>query len=267
MPSLLHQLLEHPLTASLDLDDPQTTELRRRIIASKPFLKAIYSEWYSLLAAALPDGEGQVLELGSGAGFCADFIPGLLTSDVFSCPAARLVLDAARLPFPGAALRAIVMTNVLHHLPDVRSFFREASRSLRSGGKILMVEPWVTPWSRFVYTRFHHEPFDPTAFEWSFPASGPLSGANGALPWILFARDRDRFIEEFPQFTIEQVRPFMPFRYLVSGGVGLRSLMPGFTHAAWAALERALHSQMPRLAMFAFVSLSKTASSFRAGKR
>jgi len=255
--TLLRRLLAHPLTASLDLDDPATTELRRQVIASKPFLKAIYSEWYSLLAAALPSGEGNVLELGSGAGFCSEFIPSLITSEVFPCPGAQMVIDAAALPFEADSLRAIVMTNVLHHLPEVCQFFGEASRCLSKGGKILMIEPWVTPWSRLIYTRFHHEPFQPEAISWSFPTSGPLSGANGALPWILFERDRSKFLEKFPQFAIQQVRPFLPFRYLVSGGVGLRSLMPGFTHAAWARLERALQSQMRRLAMFAFISLQK----------
>ena len=255
--SLLRRLLAHPLTASLDLDDPATTGLRRQIIASKPFLKAIYTEWYSLLAASLPPGDGDVLELGSGAGFCSEFIPGLITSEVFLCAGTRMAIDAARLPFAAGSLRAIVMTNVLHHVPDVCQFFGEASRCLREGGKILMIEPWVTPWSRFVYSRFHHEPFDPEAASWSFPPSGPLSGANGALPWIVFERDRSKFLQQFPQFTIEQIQPFLPFRYLVSGGVGLRSLMPGFSHAAWASLERALQLQMPRLAMFAFISLRK----------
>ena len=107
-------------------------------------------------------------------------------------------------------------------------------------------------------SRFHHEPINLDAADWPFPASGPLSGANIALPWILFERDRAKFTAEFPQFAIEQIRPFMPFRYLLSGGVGLRSLMPGFTHSAWAAIERALNSQMPRLAMFAFISLGKS---------
>jgi SAM-dependent methyltransferase len=258
--SFLRRLLAHPLTASLDLDDPATTQLRRQIIASKPFLRAIYDEWYAQLAAALPPGDGQVLELGSGAGYCAQFIPGLITSEILPCPGVRMVIDATKLPFHADSLRAIVMTNVLHHIQDVRAFFAEAARSLRPGGKILMIEPWITPWSRFVYTRLHHEPLDPDAPDWTFPSSGPLSGANGALPWILFERDREKFSREFPQFSIEQIRPFLPFRYLVSGGVGMRSLMPGFTHGAWTALERALQPQMQRLGMFAFVSLVKTAS-------
>jgi SAM-dependent methyltransferase len=255
--STLRRLLAHPLTAGLQLDDPATTGLRKQIIASKPFLKAIYDEWYGMLAEQLPDGKGPVVELGSGAGYCERFIPGLITSEVFFCPGIQLVADAQHMPFPDSSLRAIVFTDVLHHMPDVRLFFSEAIRCLRPGGKILMIEPWVSPWSRFVYTRFHHEPFRPEASDWSFPSSGPLSGANGALPWIVFIRDRGKFESEFPALAIDEIRPFMPFRYLLSGGVGMRSLLPGFTHSAWKTLERMLEPQMSKLAMFAFVSLQK----------
>jgi SAM-dependent methyltransferase len=247
----------------LDLDDPATTHLRRQIIASKPFLRAIYDEWYSLLAAELPSGTGDVLELGSGAGYCSSFIPGLITSEVFPCAGVQTVVDAAQLPFASDSLRAIVMTNVLHHLPKVQSFFTEASRCLRPGGGIVMIEPWMTPWSRFVYGHLHHEPINVDMPNWTFPTSGPLSGANIALPWIVFERDQSKFTAEFPQFSLEQVRPFLPFRYLLSGGVALRSFMPGFTHGTWAGLERALQSQMPRLGMFAFISLRKSAHTSR----
>jgi hypothetical protein len=75
------------------LDDPATTELRRQIIASKPFLKAIYDEWYSLLARELPAGDGEVLELGSGGGYCERYIKGLITSEVFPAPSVQLVVD------------------------------------------------------------------------------------------------------------------------------------------------------------------------------
>lgn len=253
--AFFRRLLAHPLTASLDLDDPTTTELRKQVILSKPFLKSIYDEWYGMLAADVPSGEGQVLELGSGGGYCAQFIPGLITSEVFPCKGVRIVADAHHLPFSDGSLRAIVMTNVLHHLPDVRQFFAEATRCLRPGGKILMIEPWVTSWSRFVYGRLHHEPFHPDAQEWSFAKAGPLTGANGALPWILFIRDREKFAADFPLLSLDQARPFLPFRYLASGGVGMRSLMPGFTHSVWAGAERLMESQMHRLGLFAFISL------------
>jgi SAM-dependent methyltransferase len=253
----LRRLLAHPKTSGLDLDDPATTELRRHIIQSKPFLKSIYDEWYRDFAAQLPQVDGPVLELGSGAGYCRRFIPGLITSEVFYCDAVDVIADAQRMPFRDGVLRAIVFTNVLHHMPDVRRFFTEASRCLRTGGKILMIEPWLSPWSKFVYRRFHHEPFDAEAKDWSFPSSGPLSGANGAIPWIVFVRDRRIFDFEFPNLAVDQVRPFLPFRYLVSGGVAMRNLMPGFTHSLWRSLEHRLEPRMSSLAMFAFVSVLK----------
>jgi SAM-dependent methyltransferase len=256
--AFLRRILAHPLTAGLDLDDPRTSALRRRIIASKPFLKAIYNEWYAMLASELPAQTGPVLEIGSGAGYCSRFISGLITSEISPCPGVRIVFDARQLPFANVSLRAIVMTNVLHHIPQVNRFLLEATRCLRSGGRILMVEPWVTPWSRFIYTRFHHELFDPEAMDWSFASTGPLSSGNGAIPWILFVRDREKFELSFPELTLEQIRPFLPFRYLVSGGVGMRSLMPGFTYKAWAGAERLLKSQWPTLGMFAFVSLRRS---------
>lgn len=120
-----------------------------------------------------------------------------------------------------------------------------------------MIEPWVTNWSRFVYTRFHHEPFEPKAEQWSFPASGPLSSANGALPWILFARDREPFQREFPQWEIKYIEPMMPFRYLISGGFSLRTLMWGRTFAAWRFLEQLLAPGMDFWGMFARIVLIK----------
>jgi ubiquinone/menaquinone biosynthesis C-methylase UbiE len=139
-------------------------------------------------------------------------------------------LDGQQLPFKDESLRAIVMTDVFHHLPKPREFFGESIRCLHSGGVIMMIEPWVTPWSKFVYKRFHSEPFVQEAPDWEFSRSGPLSGANGANPWIIFARDRDKFSKEFKELQVMSIRPIMPLRYLLSGGVSLRTSMPGGTY-------------------------------------
>lgn len=249
--------LAHPLTRELDLDNPRTTALRRRIIAEKPFLRALYREWYTRIARAVPEGEGPVLELGSGAGFLVEHIPGLITSERFACEHVRVAVDGHRLPFADASLLAIVMIDVLHHLPVVRRFFAESARCVRPGGVVSLIEPWTSRWSRWVYTRLHHEPFHADAAHWEFPAAGPLSGANGALPWIVFERDRARFEQEFPQWHIERIEPFMPFRYLLSGGVSMRSLMPGWSFGAWRQFERVLGPWMPQLAMFAHITLRR----------
>jgi hypothetical protein len=120
-----------------------------------------------------------------------------------------------------------------------------------------MIEPWVSTWSRLIYTHLHHEPFDPDAKDWSFPSTGPLSGANVALPWMVFVRDRPKFNREFPEFEIRAVRPFMPFRYLVSGGVSMRQLMPECTFRLWRKLESPICAWPRRWCMFALIHLTR----------
>lgn len=263
---MLKSWLAHPLTRNLDLNDPLMTHRRRAIIQQKPFLKAIYHEWYTALTNAIPPGHEPILELGSGAGFLNEYLPDLITSEIFPCPNIHAVLSGHDLPFANASLRAIVMTDVLHHIPQPRRFFHEVTRCVRPGGRVAMVEPWVTDWSRLIYTHLHHEPFLPKTPAWEFATSGPLSGANGALPWILFERDRARFEREYPALNMHTIQPMMPFRYLISGGVSLRSLMPGWTTSLWRSLETRLEPAMPRLAMFAFIVLERTSCMPTEGK-
>lgn len=255
---MLRRRLAHPLLRDLPLDDPRTTDVRRRIVQDNRFLRRVYAEWYAQLMAALPGVPGAVLELGSGAGFLADVMPEVITSDVFWNAHVQLVADGRWLPLRDGCLRAIVMTDVLHHVPDVRAFFEAAGRCVRSGGVLALIEPWVTRWSSLIYARLHHEPFRPQTPDWDFPSRGPLSGANGALPWIVFERDRAQFEQEYPCWRIERLKPFMPFRYLVSGGVSLRPLMPGWSFGLWRGLERLLEPWMRTWAMFALIVLRRT---------
>jgi SAM-dependent methyltransferase len=231
------------------------TEARRGVIRKNGFLRRIYEEWYRAIADSIPAGPGRVLELGSGAGFLRTYLPGLIPSEVFMCSDVEVVLDARRLPFRPASLKAIVMVDVLHHVPDARGFLQDAARCLRPGASIAMVEPWLSTWSRPIYAHLHHEPFDPAARDWAFPDTGPLSGANTALPWIIFERDRLTFERDFPEFRIRALRPMMAFRYLVSGGVSMRQLMPEFTYPAWERLDRRLCRWPHHWSMFAFIEL------------
>lgn len=257
MVEVVKRLFSHPDTRDLGIDDPRTTDLRKGIIQSNKFLWRIYDEWYRLISACIPEGSGKVLELGSGAGFLTRYVPELIASEVFPCSGIQLVLDARELPFSSGSLRSIAMVDVFHHIPGSRAFLTEARRCLRSGGSIVMIEPWVSMWSRLIYTRLHHEPFECDAPDWTFPSEGPLSGANGALPWIVFQRDRRLFELEYPELKIQAVRPFMPFRYLVSGGVSMRQLTPGFAFEPWAKLEAVFCNWPDRWAMFALIHITR----------
>jgi len=74
---------QHPDVRDLSLDDPRTTERRRGIIQSNRFLWRIYDEWYRPVTSCIPKGPGGVLEVGSGAGFLAEYVSGLVASEVF----------------------------------------------------------------------------------------------------------------------------------------------------------------------------------------
>jgi SAM-dependent methyltransferase len=237
MLNLIKSWLEHPLTRGMSLDDPQTTARRLEVIRSKPFLSRLYAEWYRMIAAHFTPG-AQVLEIGAGAGFLKEFMPGLITSELFEVPGVDLVIDAAAMNLGTATLDGMVMTDVFHHLPDCPRFFAEAARVIKPGGRIVMIEPWNTGWGRLIYQNLHHEPFQPTVTEWTFPPGGPLSTANGALPWIVLARDREAFSRRFPALQIERIAPLMPIAYLISGGVSMRSLVPGWSYPIVRRLEK-----------------------------
>jgi SAM-dependent methyltransferase len=255
-------LLRHPLARHIALDAPEATTHHRQIIEQKRFLRRLYAEWYGYLADAVPPGERPVLEIGSGPGFLSEWVPNLVTSDVVPTTGVRVVLDAGQLPLRDAVLRAIVMTNVLHHVSRPRAFFAEAARVVEPGGVLVMIEPWLSRWSRFVYGRLHHEPCDPAAKRWEFTVGGRLSSANSALPWIIFQRDRSTFEREFPQWRIDRIGLELgtPFRYLLSGGLSLRRLTPAVTFTAWRSLERSLSPWMAHWAMFALIRLERVTS-------
>lgn len=256
MASFLTNLLAHPLTRGLPLDDPRTTELRARIVKEKGFLRQIYTAWYRMLLDSIPSGDGAILEIGCGGGFLKEMQPGIIASEVFPTPGADVVLDGRELPFSESSLRAVLMVDVFHHLPEPAAFLREASGCVRPGGACLMIEPWNTGWGRWVFRHLHHEPFEPEG-GWTIPASGPLSGANGALPWILLERDRDIFHERFPEWQISRIQPLMPFVYLASGGIATRSLLPAWVYPLLRGIEQRVPGLDRGAGMFAFVALKR----------
>lgn len=242
-----------------DLDDASTTLLHAQIIQKKYFLRRLYLDFYVRLQKAITDADPhKTVELGSGGGFIKQILPEVITSDVMNLSTVDRVFSAMDMPFADKELDAIVMIDVLHHIPDVRSFFPEAVRCLKIGGRIAMIEPANTPWSRFIFQHFHHEAFNPNA-NWEFESEGPLSTANGALPWIVFHRDRDIFEQEFPQLKILKCQCHTPLRYLISGGLTLKQLAPSWSYSTVTGLEFILSPLNRGIGMFETIILEKIA--------
>lgn len=252
----LKSFIKHPLVRNLNIDSLEVTIIHSRIIKKKLFLRKIYEKWYDSISNSMSLSiNGPVLELGSGGGFLKEFIPGLLSSEIFRIPGIEIVLDGEKIPFKNASLRGIVMIDVFHHIPCVKSFLTEATRCVMADGVIVMIEPWNTNWSRLVYKYLHHEQFEPASKEWGFRKGGPLSQANSALPWIVFERDHEKFKMEFPEWKIQEIELHLPFCYLLSGGLSFRSLMPGCFFGLCQEFEKLVRPWRQYLGMFAKVVL------------
>lgn len=240
-----------------DLDDPATSLKHREIILSKPFLKKIYLYWYSFFtegAKALP--EGTLLEIGSGGGFLKEVMPNIVTSDIQPLPHCDKVFSAEAIPFPDNSVAGIFMVNVFHHIPKPHLFLKEAERVLKPGGKIIMVEPANSPWSRLINKNFHHEPFDEKG-GWEIASTGPMSGSNQALPYIYFERDRQKTEQTFRQLTVEKITYHSPVSYIISGGVSRHAMLPSFSYGIIHVLEKACSPLARLMGMFMTAEITK----------
>ena len=241
-----------------DLDVPSTTALHSKIIQEKPYLRKLYVEFYNQFKKSISGDlkAKAVVELGSGGGFIKEIIPTTITSDIAISRNMDVQFSGLKIPFRRHKVDAFVMFDVLHHISDVRLFFKELNRCLKIGGKIVMIEPANTLWSSFIYKNFHHEPFNPSGGR-GFQKNGRLSSANGAIPWIVFCRDKQRFKKEFPSMKILNLKIHTPFRYLISGGVSMRQLLPSFTYGIFKGLEIILSPLNKYSGMFLTVELEK----------
>ena len=223
-------------------------EEHRRAWDANPAVRALYADWYGRVAAALPPPAfGPRVELGSGPGFARAFIPDVELTDVVKAPWHDREVSAAALPYAERSLGALVLFDVLHHLPAPRAFFAEATRVLKPGGRIVLCEPYIGPLSYPVYKLFHDEAVDLSADPLA-PASAHADGrdpfdSNQAVPTLLFDRRRGRaaFARAFPALAVRTIERLAGPSYAASGGFSRRPLLP---LAPWNAL-RALEARWP----------------------
>jgi SAM-dependent methyltransferase len=239
------------------LDDPSRGSKIAQTIQRKFSLRMLYEETYERYRRVLSEcpADGLAIELGAGAGFVQKIIPEITTTDVLAYDTVNLVFDAMKMPFADASIRFIGMLNVFHHIPDVAVFLSECERCLKPGGRVLIVDQYPGYIARWIFRYAHHEPWAPAAPEWAFPSTGPLSGANGALAWIVFLRDQARFEKEFPQLQIVRTRPHTPLRYWLCGGLKWWNLIPSLLWKPACFLDRALEWLSPSWGSFIDIEL------------
>ena len=195
--------------------------------AEKPVLRKIYSDLYQRMDQAALDGD--TLEIGGGIGNLKIGNGRLIKSDIQCSASVDVATDAQSLPFASAVFSNIVLFDVLHHLQCPLLFFAEAERVLKPGGRVIMVEPGITPVSKLLYKMFHDEPVD---LDWEVLAPCKVDKnkdpyeSNQAIPTILFKRDADLFLHAVRGLRIVRSEWLSLFAYPLSGGFKPWSLIP-----------------------------------------
>jgi SAM-dependent methyltransferase len=232
---------------------------RKKIWKSKKILKRLYHHWYCIIGNVLKPGS--ILEIGGGSGNLKEFFPDAISSDIIFTPWTDAVLDAHHLPFQDESLDNIVLFDVLHHLINPGLFFYEAQRVLKQNGKIVLMEPYISWASFFVYRFLHTEGIvwniDPFNTECSAKANNHLKG-NQAIPTLIFQRDRQQFVRTFPRLKIIRYERMDFIIYPLSGGFHNPSFCPLFLYNILECLEKLLNPLNRFLAFRLFVVLEKT---------
>jgi SAM-dependent methyltransferase len=222
----------------------------RTIWGTKPVLRAIYADYHKRIAAQCISGP--TLEIGGGGGEMNLIIPDIISIDIQFASWIDTVADAQSLPFRDDAFSNIVMVDVLHHLPSPKKFLAEVLRVLLPGGRLIMIEPEITPLSYVLLSVFHPEPVlmsaDPLA---DFPQTGPKpEDANQAIPHLLFRRYGQPLSTLLPKLCCVQLERLSLWAYPLSGGFRRWCLLPRALVGPLLKIEDLLLPFLGRLAAF-----------------
>lgn len=231
-----------PEVFGCEVDGSERLAAHKAVLQRKALIRDVFREFHELflrLDRKYFSGDGKVIELGSGVFPVKESSPDVAATDVVEAAHLDYTLDACAMHLPDSSVRAFYLQNVFHHLPFPSRFFAELERTLVPGGGAIIIEPADGVLASFLYPRlFASESYNKAASNWEVEMGGPMSGANQALSYVILERDVARFSREHPGLEIVHRDVLGNWvRYLVSGGLNFRPLMPGFATGLLRGVE------------------------------
>jgi len=232
-------------TVAIDTQAQEQLLRHRRVWEQKPILRRVYNDEFfaRLIASRKPNGVS--VEVGAGPGFFKQFAPDIFSTDLIWCPWLDAIADAQRLPFRSNSVANVFGLDMLHHLATPMTFLSEVARILVPGGRLILVEPWITPFSYFIFRFLHQERCDLSETPWvqnqasAAPEKMAFDG-NQAIPYLLFGpKHRASTLSSLPELKLLALEPFCLFAYLLSGGFKPMNLLPESLYSAVSKFERA----------------------------
>lgn len=201
----------------------------RNELSCRPALQALYEQWAGRIKHYLPNVEGRCIELGCGSGALSQYLPNFVKTDIVKQDWVDEVVDACNMPYKDSTCASVVAVDVLHHLPDLTKFFNEILRTLKIGGRLILLEPYISKGSYLFYRFLHHEPLDMKVSAFSpVLLIDKLSGepCNEALPTLAFVRQREEFNRRWPSLIIIKTEFSDVVVYPLTGGFSKPTLIP-----------------------------------------
>ena len=229
----------------------------------RPLTRRIYRRYYRMIAAARSRVAGADLEVGAGHGGFAEFKPKTISCDIVPCGWLDCAADATCLPFADESLSNIIMIDVRHHVASPAAFFDEARRTLAPGGRIILLEPYVSPVSWIAWKLFCEEAVDTGANPFADATAGANTDrkdpweANVAIPTLICWRHLSAFHDRFPELEVIRRERFDMLVMPLSGGYQKRRLIPMPLVPIAHAIERVLAPLAPLLAFRCLVVIEK----------
>lgn len=232
---VLRNKLRDPRLENVDINSSDLIKTHLTILNEKAMLQAVFQEFYDTcinLDKRFFQGQGSAIEIGAGTSFFKKSYPHVISTDIMPSVHLDRTLDMQQMDLPDESVRAFYGINCFHHLLQPRKFFAELTRTLIPGGGVVLIEPYYGLFVKLLYPYIHaQEHFDPKQKEWESLRDPRhiMLDANQALSYIILVRDRCIFEKEFPELEIVYQKTLHnSLRYLLSGGVNFKQLIPNW---------------------------------------
>jgi SAM-dependent methyltransferase len=216
----------------------------------KPLLHKIYVGFHQLMAQHLSKlNDGKIVELGSGMGNIHETIPTCIRTELFPFPWIDQIENGYKMTFEDNSVSDLLMVDVFHHLRYPGTALKEFHRVLKSGGRVIMMEPGISLLGYIVYGAMHPEPIGKSdGIVWSAPEGWSPEkldyySAQGTATRIFINK---QFADQLSDWKIVQAQRLTSLSYAACGGYSGPQLYPTFAYPFMKFLDKML-SPFPSL--------------------
>jgi len=224
----------------------KVADLHRQIWERKPVLREVYGDFFARMKTLMATIPGPAIELGGGPGLLKAYIPNVLSSDIASASWLDLATDAQALPFADGVVANLLMVDVLHHLSRPQRFLAEAIRVLKPGGRVVILDVFLSPVSWPIFRFLHPEPATLSIRPLNRQHDQPLFDPDD--PWnsdqgmcrALFWKQKKQLRRMYPRLKTVHRECFSTVLWPLSGGFEQKDRIPVLALPLLRKLERAL---------------------------